>query len=54
MENEQYNPEPYYTNIVITLSTIEYYDYLMQIDRSVDFAEPFKKIAEVLYFEDES
>ena len=38
----------------MTLSTIEYYDYPMQIDRDVVFGDPYKKIKNVMYFEDES
>lgn len=55
MQNENYNPEPYYTNVVITLSTLEYYDYFMGIpNHKIFFDEPFRKIDDVLYFEDES
>lgn len=54
MDNEQLTNESYYINMIITLSTIEYFDYLMKPDREVNFTTPFKKIKEVLYFEDES
>lgn len=54
MQDEQYSGASYYTNIVITLSTLEYYDYFISPERYVDFAKPFHRISEVYYFEDES
>ena len=38
----------------MTLSTIEYFDYFMHIEKDVNFGEPFRKIRKVMYFEDES
>ena len=54
MDNEQFINEPYFINMIITLSTIEYFDFLMKPDQEVDFTAPYKKIKEVFYFEDES
>jgi hypothetical protein len=52
MENEQLPNEPYYINMVITLSTIEYYDYYMKPEKEIDFTQPFTRIDHVFYFED--